>query len=106
VPSLLESSFEGETLHLHLHAPRFDAAAAREFKLQMPSHWRPEVQRLTVDLGSVEFLDSSGIGALLSLYKRLSASGTGSVQLLNVNPRVQAVFELMRMHRIFDIRGS
>jgi anti-sigma B factor antagonist len=106
MPSLLESSFEGETLHLHLHAPRFDAAAAREFKLEMPQHWQPSAQRLAIDMGSVEFLDSSGIGALLSIYKRLAAQGTPSVQLLHVKPAVQSVFELMRMHRIFDIQGA
>ncbi len=104
--SLLNSTFDGEALQLHLHAPRFDAAAAREFKLEMQSHWRPDVKRLTIDMGSVEFLDSSGIGALLSTYKRLAEGGTASVRLLHVKPAVQSVFELMRMHRIFDIQGA
>ena len=52
----------------------------------------------------VEFLDSSGIGALLSVYKRLEPR-RGERQLLNVKPAVQSVFELMRMHRIFDIQS-
>ena len=85
--------------------PRFDAAAARDFKTEIQSHWPPSVKRLDIDLHSVEFLDSSGIGALLSVYKRLSSGGEGSVKLLNVKPAVQSVFELMRMHRIFDIQG-
>ena len=102
---LMDFSQDGETLHLHIHAPRFDAAAARDFKTEIQSHWPPTVKRLDIDLHSVEFLDSSGIGALLSVYKRLSSSGEGSVKLLNVRPAVQSVFELMRMHRIFDIQG-
>jgi anti-sigma B factor antagonist len=104
--SLLNSSFDGDALHLHLHAPRFDAAAAREFKVEINNHWRPDVRRLTIDMSTVEFLDSSGIGALLSTYKRLAVGGAATVQLLHVKPAVQSVFELMRMHRIFDIQGT
>ena len=102
---LLDSSLDGDTLHLHVHAPRFDAAAARDFKNEVQSQWPPAVKRLTIDLNSVEFLDSSGIGALLSVYKQLGGGGEASVKLLNVRPAVQSVFELMRMHRIFDIQS-
>ncbi len=52
----------------------FDAAAARDL--------RPRIEQLAqaagdvvVDLSSVEFIDSSGVGALVYLHKRLIAAG-------------------------------
>ena len=52
----------------------FDAAAAREL--------RPKIELLattdgdvTIDLSAVEFIDSSGVGALVFLHKRLVAAG-------------------------------
>jgi len=56
------------------------------------------------DLASLDFIDSSGVGALLSLYKRLPPPNP-SVKLLRVKPTVQAVIELLRLHRIFEIEA-
>ena len=50
----------------------------------------------------VDFLDSSGIGALLSVYKRLTKPQS-TMRLIHVKPAVQSVLELMRMHRVFEI---
>ncbi len=98
----LEDSFENGTLRLRVKVPRLDAAAAREFKAESAAAWRPEVGRLTIDMAAVDFLDSSGIGALLSVHKRLPAEKPGA-KLVNVRPQVQAVIELLRLHRIFDL---
>jgi anti-sigma B factor antagonist len=104
MPTILDSSFENDTLHLSVNVPRLDAATARDFKNEFLGHWQPATRRLTINLSHVDFLDSSGIGALLSLYKRLPAPNA-SVRLLNVKPAVQSVFELMRMHRVFEIQN-
>jgi anti-sigma B factor antagonist len=55
-------------------------------------------------LSQVTFLDSSGIGALLSLYKLLPTSNP-SFKLRCVQPAVQAMIELLRLHRIFDLES-
>jgi anti-sigma B factor antagonist len=90
------------TLCLTVNAPRLDAVTAREFKKACEDFWKPEVERLTIDLRAVDFLDSSGVGALLSVYKKLPPDKP-SVKLLNVQPAVQTVVELLRLHRIFTI---
>ena len=101
---ILEEKFEYGTLHLTVKVPRLDAAAAREFKTECGAFWHPSVERLVIDLAAVDFLDSSGIGALLSVHKRLPAEKPG-VKLVNVRPPVQAVIELLRLHRIFEIQS-
>jgi anti-sigma B factor antagonist len=44
--------------------------------------WRPQFEELaagpgdvTLDMSRVEFIDSSGVGAIVFLYKRLTATG-------------------------------
>jgi len=54
------------------------------------------------DLSGTSFLDSSGLGTLISLHKTMAAK-EGSVKLVNPTPVATQVLELTRMHRIFEI---
>jgi anti-sigma B factor antagonist len=58
--------------------------------------------RIVLDLSPLEFLDSAGLGALLSCLRRLCAAD-GDLKLCGLTPAVRDVFEMSRMHRIFDI---
>ncbi|MEO5803098.1 MAG: STAS domain-containing protein [Verrucomicrobiota bacterium] len=57
---------------------------------------------IEIDLSQTMFVDSCGLGALISLHK-LACTRNGQVRLLNPTPPVQQILELTRMHRIFDI---
>ena len=71
-------------------------------KKKIDEIWSDEVTSVEFDFSTVDFIDSSGIGALLGVYKRLP-SKNASVKLCNVKAPVQAVIELLRLHRIFEI---
>lgn len=101
--SVLHASKQGDLLCLTVTASRLDAHAVRDFKVAVEAAWSLVVRRVTIDLGAVEFLDSSGVGALLSVYKRLPPPA--NVSLKNVRPSVQTVIELLRLHRIFELSG-
>jgi len=58
--------------------------------------------RLVLDLSRLRFVDSSGLGAFISCLRKLNAAG-GDLKLCSLSPPVRAVFELVRMHRVFDI---
>ncbi len=58
--------------------------------------------RLLIDMGNVNFLDSSGLGALVAIWRSVSAKD-GEVKLCRISPMVRTVFELTRIHRIFEI---
>ena len=78
-----------------------DASNAGEFKRDMA----PVLQannRLVLDLGRLRFVDSSGLGAMLSCLRQLSAK-SGDLKLCGMSKQVRGLFELVRMHRIFDI---
>ena len=53
-------------------------------------------------MSRTRFLDSSGLGALISIHKTL-CSRQGVVRIVNPTPQVQQILELTRMHRIFEI---
>lgn len=58
--------------------------------------------RVRVDCSQVEFIDSSGVGALLHLIKLLPEQRR-PIRLTGVGAHVLANLELMCVHRIFDL---
>lgn len=52
-----------------------------------------------LDLEGVKFIDSSGLGALLSIMRRINENG-GTFQVCSVSPAIVILFELVRMHKI------
>ena len=81
-----------------------DAGNAAEFKRDIA----PVIDanaKLVLDLSRLRFVDSSGLGAFISCLRRLNAKG-GDLKLCAMSQQVRAVFELVRMHRVFDILGT
>lgn len=78
-----------------------DAGNAGEFKRDMAPILETDT-RLVIDFSRLRFIDSSGLGAVLSCLRQLSAKG-GDLKLCGMSKQVRATFELVRMHRIFDI---
>jgi anti-sigma B factor antagonist len=61
--------------------------------------------KLVFDLSRLRFTDSSGLGSFISCLRKVNAKG-GDVKLCGMSPQVRAVFELTRLHRIFDIYST
>ena len=57
---------------------------------------------LDLDLSTMTFLDSSGLGTLISLHKTMRTRN-GTVRLIKPAPNVQQILELTRLHRVFEI---
>jgi len=55
-----------------------------------------------IDMGGVDFIDSSGLAAFVRLFKRVRI-GEGDVKLCCVRPEILKIFELTRLNRVFDI---
>lgn len=100
----LEARIDGNNLALSVSASRLDALTAADFKRDCAELWEPTITAVRVDLAQVYFIDSSGVGALLSLYKRLPPPNP-SVTLCRIQPPVQAVIELLRLHKVFEIEA-
>ncbi|HEY8464244.1 MAG TPA: anti-sigma factor antagonist [Bacillota bacterium] len=60
------------------------------------------IKHLILDLKKVPFIDSSGLGAILGRFKRLSQEG-GHLSAINVSLQVKKIFELSGLLKIMDI---
>ncbi|HVZ31228.1 MAG TPA: STAS domain-containing protein [Polyangiaceae bacterium] len=86
---------------VELPLEELDASNAPDFKRDIAPALE-ENDKLVFGLTRLRFLDSSGLGAFLSCLRKLNAKG-GDLKLYGMSKQVRAVFELVRMHRIFDI---
>lgn len=97
---------EKDTLVVKLRTSNLDAREAPDFKRQLIALIDAEKQpRVVVNIASLQFIDSSGLGSLLSVLRHLN-SLKGDLKLANMTPPVQAIFELVRMHKLFEIYPS
>lgn len=101
---LLERSETPEALIIHVQDTRIDAACAIEFKEAMRSATASLDRRIILDLTSVGFIDSSGLGAVVAVRKMLGPDHP--LELACLSPAVEKVFRLTRMDSIFTILAS
>ena len=95
-------SERGNTTIVAPEGPRLDAEAAAAFKAALLDLIEGGKGNLVVNLNGVDFIDTAGLGALLSALKRLKQSGQeGDIRLAHVKPPVEAVLEIVRLHRVF-----
>ncbi|MDO8680165.1 MAG: STAS domain-containing protein [Acidobacteriota bacterium] len=82
---------------------RVDLEVAGEFRTALVQLIDAGHRRLVVDMSDVHFVDSSGLGALVSALKTLKVlKGDGDIRLANVQPPVVALLEIIRLHRVFS----
>ncbi|MFW8593638.1 STAS domain-containing protein [Cribrihabitans neustonicus] len=87
-----------------VNADRIDAAMAIQFKEDMRSETESGPERVILDLSQVQFIDSSGLGAIVAAMKQLD--GSRRLDLAGLTPMVEKVFRLTRMDTVFNLYGS
>lgn len=80
---------------------RLDAAVATRFKDAMRRTIQGGQGPVTLDLGQVLFMDSSGLGAVIAVLKAMPQGR--ALQLCGLTPNVVRVFQLTRMDGVFTI---
>lgn len=97
----LETSERGEALIVTVPDSRIDAAVAIQFKDRMREITATDHARVILDLSAVEFLDSSGLGAVVGAMKQLGPDRR--LDLAGLTATVAKVFRLTRMDTVFAI---
>jgi anti-sigma B factor antagonist len=97
----LRLAVRGDTLSIG-GIRELSAANASIFREQVRSAMSDSLKNIEIDLSQASFLDSCGLGALISLQKTAN-SRRGLVRLVNPGLPVQQILELTRVHRIFEI---
>jgi anti-sigma B factor antagonist len=94
----------GEVAVAKVFVDELDASNSGEFKQQIAPVLAAH-SKVVIDLGELRFIDSSGLGAMLSCLRQLTAKG-GDLKLCQLSPPVRAAFELVRLHRVLDIYAN
>ena len=63
------------------------------------------VKKILLNLGDVTYIDSSGIGELVSAYTTVRNQG-GELKLLNLTKKVHDLLQITKLYTVFDIRDD
>lgn len=81
-----------------------DSSNAQAFK-QAVLPMLKEAPTNIIDLKQIGFMDSTGLGALVSCLRQVEEHA-GKLALCAMQPPVRTLFELVRLHKVFDIYDS
>ena len=62
-------------------------------------------KRVLINLGDVTYIDSSGIGELVSAYTAVSNQG-GQLKLLNLTKKVHDLLQITKLYTVFDVHND
>ena len=106
-PMRIDVSTSGGATVVRPSADRLDIEVAADFRAMLLSLIEQGHRRLVVDLADVGFIDSSGLGALVSALKTLKRSDNGGdVRLARVQAPVVSLLEIIRLNRVFTTYPS
>ena len=81
---------------------RLDASCASDLKAKVLAMISERKNNILVDLGEIDFIDSSGLGILVTCMRSVTkAGGVFKITSLQENPK--NLFETTRLDRVFDI---
>lgn len=79
-----------------------EAANSREFKAKLVDLINEDHHSMILNLSQVEFIDSSGLGTLISVLKLLT-SRQGSIAFCETQESVKRIFTLTRLNQVFSL---
>jgi anti-sigma B factor antagonist len=97
----LSSRTEDKLRIVSVEGERIDAAVAIEFKDAMRAQTDGGPETVILDLSTVGFIDSSGLGAIVASMKHMGKDRT--LALAGLTPTVDKVFRLTRMDSVFSL---
>ncbi|WP_299726516.1 STAS domain-containing protein [uncultured Endozoicomonas sp.] len=92
---------ESNHLVVSVDEARLDASIAENFKDYLFNHIDQDASDMVIDLSVVRFMDSSGLGVLVSALKKMD--GKSKIKLAGAQPAVLDLFHLTSMDKLFSI---
>jgi anti-sigma B factor antagonist len=81
---------------------RLDLTSASTLKEASKDVLSKNTKKMVLNLDRVDFINSSGLGALVSILKEVRNS-QGTMKLTNLAPYVKEIFDITQLSNIFDI---
>jgi anti-sigma B factor antagonist len=84
---------------------RFVLGGQSEFRQTVDAHIRGGGRKLLVNLARLEYMDSSGLGELVSCYLSMQRAG-GAIKLLHLNDRLNSLLVTTKLITVFETFDS
>lgn len=95
---------ENDTLNIALEGS-IAFTNAHKIKNDILNQIDPEIDVLILNISKVDFMDSSGIGILISLLKKMKNSG-GRLVVEHPKLGVQKLFEMTKLDEVIEVRKA
>ncbi len=97
----VEDKKEGDVLIVKVLNKRLDAQAVGDFKKKMSEYASNGSHMIVLNISEVDFVDSSGLGAMVSVLKLLGEEG--QLVICGTTEPVARMFKLTRMNKVFSM---
>lgn len=84
---------------------RLNALIAEPVKEDLKSYFSSPGTRMILDLGGIDFIDSTGFGVFLSVMKTAN-NNEGKFKIANISEEVMELFKLLQLHNVFEIYST
>jgi anti-sigma B factor antagonist len=101
---MLTSELRNNVLVVRVAEKRVDASKAPAFKNEMTQCIESGQSQLVLDLSNVDFVDSSGLGAIVACLKQLGPRG--NLAIAGAKGAVSRLFTLTRMDKVFALHDT
>jgi anti-anti-sigma factor len=98
----IHTTQDGKTVIVLTPTGRLDITTAWQFRLKLQECISKVTPHVVVNLGQVNFIDSSGLTSLVA-GMRDADKVKGSFRICNVHPEAKLVFEVTMMDSVFEI---
>jgi anti-sigma B factor antagonist len=92
---------KGDETILEIHGT-LDALTAPDLRGVVDELVSERRRSITLDLSSLRLIDSSGVGLIVSLFRRIRPDG-GELKIVGLREQPRAIFRLLRLDRVFSV---
>lgn len=82
-----------------------DIYTSPTFKNKVLNSYDEKKTDLVVDGERLEYIDSTGLGALISIFKAIEED-ENKIHLINIKPNIKKLFDITELDKLFIIRGE
>lgn len=82
-----------------------DIYTSPTFKNKVLDSYNEKKTDLVVDGEKLDYIDSTGLGALISIFKAIEED-ENKIHLINIKPNIKKLFDITELDKLFIIRGE
>jgi anti-sigma B factor antagonist len=99
----LDKTIEGDRCVLKISG-ELDSITAPDVRATFDEVVESKPAKVVLDLSSLRVIDSSGVGAIVSLFKRLRGEGC-DFNVKGVQGQPLSIFKVLRLNKVFGLEG-